>query len=284
MRKIDETDIAVLRVLDGLRTRYEFVPFDKIFRRMALRANEINKRLSYLNECGYVMFSVIRELRESGAKITETGEDALSIWDFKKHGVIKTIGTEIGVGKESVIMSATTGEGFAAIKLHRYLQKEFASIKNSLSWIAVKLRAKSLRIQDFEVDVPRAKAQIEYMALSELKNVIPVPAPYGINRHAVCMELIGDKSVPAKRLVDVRLENPENALDVILEDYQKALDAGWVHGDFSEYNVMITDKGDLYYIDWPQAVPVKYPESKILIERDLNNIKRYFKSKYNVVV
>ncbi len=284
MRKIDEMDIAVLRVLDGLRMRYEFVPFDKIFGKIKLRPNEINKRLSYMNECGYVMFSVIKELRESGAKITETGEDALSIWDFKKHGVIKTIGTEIGVGKESVIMSATTGEGFAAIKFHRYLQKEFAAIKKSLSWTAVRLRAKSLRIQDFEVDVPRAKAQTEFMALSELKDVIPVPAPYGINRHAVCMQLIGEKSVPAKRLVDVRLSNAQNALEVILEDYRKAVDAGWVHGDFSEYNVMITDKGDLYYIDWPQAVPVKCPESKILMERDLDRIKRFFKNKYGASV
>ncbi|MFH1105690.1 MAG: RIO1 family regulatory kinase/ATPase, partial [Candidatus Aenigmatarchaeota archaeon] len=235
-----------------------------------------------LNQCGYATFSAIKELRESGAKITETGGDVLSIWDFKKHGVIKTIGTEIGVGKESVIISATTDKGFAAIKFHRYLQKEFSGIKKSLSWVAVKLRAKTLRIEDFEVDVPRAKAQVEFMALSELKGVIPVPAPYGINRHAVCMQLIGDKSVPAKRLVDIRLENPENARDVILEDYQKAVGAGWVHGDFSEYNIMITDGGDLYYIDWPQAIPAACPESKVLMERDLASIKRYFKTKYGI--
>ncbi|MFH1106000.1 MAG: hypothetical protein V1731_02190, partial [Candidatus Aenigmatarchaeota archaeon] len=94
MRKIDGMDIAVLRVLDGMRKGYEFVPFDKIFSRMKLRPNEINKRLSFLNQCGYATFSAIKELRESGAKITETGGDVLSIWDFKKHGVIKTIGTE----------------------------------------------------------------------------------------------------------------------------------------------------------------------------------------------
>jgi len=49
-----------------------------------------------------------------------------------------------------------------------------------------------------------------------------------------------------------------------------------VHGDISEYNVMIW-RGRPVLIDVSQAVPIEHPNSEMFLRRDLNNLNRYFK-------
>ncbi len=278
--KIDKDHIAVLRVIEGMSRRYEHVPIDVITSKLSDGAKKSRFLISELNKMEYVTFFTHRDTG-TAAKITDTGFDVLSLWDFKKHGVITSIGSVIGTGKESDIISAETKSGFAAVKMNRYNQKEFIKIKKSLSWTAIKRAIKNLGIREYEINVPRAKAQTEFKVLSDLHGIIPVPEPYAINRHAVCMQFIGEKSLPAKNLAKVVLKDPKDVLDVILEDYEKAAEK-WVHGDFSEFNIMVTDDGELYYIDWPQAVPADYENSDKMKERDLANIKNYFSKKYGL--
>ncbi|MFH0890339.1 MAG: RIO1 family regulatory kinase/ATPase [Candidatus Aenigmatarchaeota archaeon] len=278
--RINEEHIAVLRVIEGMKRRYMHLPVEIIAEKLPAYRRKTGALISELNKMEYVSFYTRKDSKKA-VKITETGLDVLSLWDFKKHGVITNIGSRIGTGKESVILSAETPKGFAAIKMHRYNQKEFLKIKKSFSWTAIRMFAEKLNILENEVDVPRAKAQIEFKALSDLHKIIPVPEPYAINRHAVCMELVGKKSLPAQILAKIRLKEPEDVLALILEDYEKAAEK-WVHGDFSEFNIMVTDEGELYYIDWPQAVPPDYPNADIMKQRDLQNIKNYFQSRYKV--
>ncbi|MEM4646641.1 MAG: RIO1 family regulatory kinase/ATPase, partial [Zestosphaera sp.] len=62
----------------------------------------------------------------------------------------------------------------------------------------------------------------------------------------------------------------------IIEDVRKAyLKAKLVHGDLSEYNVMIWNKRH-YIIDVSQAVPITHPNATNLLQRDLRNIIRFF--------
>ncbi len=278
--KLNEGHIAVLRVIEGMKRRYMHLPVEMVAEKLPAYGGKTRMLVSELNKMEYVSFMTWKNSGKA-VKITETGRDVLSLWDFKKHGIITNIGSRVGTGKESVILSAETPEGFAAIKMHRYNQKEFLKIKKSFSWTAIRMFAEKLRILENEVDVPRAKAQIEFKALSDLHRTVPVPEPYAINRHAVCMEMIGKKSLPAQTLAKVRLKEPEDVLALILEDYEKAAEK-WVHGDFSEFNIMVTDDGELYYIDWPQAVPPDYPNADLMKERDLRNIRNYFKSQYKI--
>ncbi len=278
--KIDKGHIAVLRVIEGLGRRYKHVPIDVITSKLPMSPKRSRFLISELNKMGYLTFFTHRDTGVA-VKIADTGFDVLSLWDFKKHGVITNIGSVVGTGKESDIISAETKNGFAAVKMNRYNQKEFIKIKKSLSWTAVKRVIENLGIKDYEVNVPRAKAQTEFKVLTDLHGVIPVPEPYAINRHAVCMQFIGNKSLPAKTLAKVVLKEPADVLDLIIEDYEKAAKK-WVHGDFSEFNIMITDDGELYYIDWPQAVPADYKNADQMKERDLANIKNYFKNKYGL--
>lgn len=280
--KINKDHIAVLRVIEGLSRRYEYVPIDKISSKLSVSRKKSEFLISELNKMEYVSFFTHRDTGIA-VKITDTGYDVLSLWDFKKHGVITNIGSVVGTGKESVIISAETKNGFAAIKMHRYNQKEFVKIKRSFSWMAIKKVIEDLGIREHEINVPRAKAQTEFRALADLHGVIPVPEPYGINRHTVCMQFIGKKSLPAKTLAKIVLKEPKDVLDLIIEDYEKAAKK-WIHGDFSEFNIMVTEEGELYYIDWPQAVPANYENADKMKERDLRIIKEYFRKRYNLKV
>lgn len=278
--KIDSNHVAVLRAIEGLQRRYEYVPMDEITKKLPFSPKKVRFLVSELNKMEYMSFFTHRD-RGVAVKVTETGFDVLSLWDFKKHGVITNIGSPIGTGKESVIISAETKNGFAAVKMHRYNQKEFVKIRRSFSWTAIKKIIEDLGIREHEVNVPRAKAQTEFRALSGLSGTIPVPEPYAINRHAVCMQFIGEKSLPAKTLGKVRLKDPGDVFDLIIEDYEKAAEK-WVHGDFSEFNIMVTDNGELYYIDWSQAVPSDYENADKMKERDLQNIRNYFAKRYGL--
>ena len=59
---------------------------------------------------------------------------------------------------------------------------------------------------------------------------------------------------------------------------------GLVHCDFNEFNVLLCDDGRLVAIDFPQMVSVSHENAKMLFERDLNCIIRFFtqKLKYNL--
>ncbi len=54
--------------------------------------------------------------------------------------------------------------------------------------------------------------------------------------------------------------------------YQKA---ELVHGDLSEYNLM-TWKGKLVMFDMSQSVPTSHPLAQTLLNRDINNVNRFF--------
>ncbi|NVM04641.1 MAG: tyrosine protein kinase, partial [Candidatus Helarchaeota archaeon] len=55
-----------------------------------------------------------------------------------------------------------------------------------------------------------------------------------------------------------------------------------IHGDLSEYNILITPELDIVIIDWPQWVPYDHPNFKFYLKRDISNILKFFKRKYDV--
>ena len=81
-----------------------------------------------------------------------------------------------------------------------------------------------------------------------------VPTPIGRVGNYLTMRFIGDGREPAPQLRDVLLENPEEALDLILDQYLIMYrDAKFIHGDLSGYNVLWW-KEKPWIIDMPQAM------------------------------
>lgn len=269
MNSVDAKQVAVMRVVDGLWESREWVPVELVAEKVAYNPRKVKKVVGKLEELGFVGWVSKGEMGEPSIKLKEKGKDALAVWDLRKHGVIDDIGHVVGEGKESVVVLGMKGETKVALKFHRYYSGEFNRIKDSLAYTALKWwKQKSfgrLSKQTRPVVVERAKAQIEFRVLKKLGGKARVPRALGINRHVVAMEFLGDQ-LPAPLLSDFKGKWPKLAEGAV-EEYGKALKAGVVHGDMSEYNVMVW-KGEAWLIDWPQAVPRDFEGADKLLERD----------------
>jgi RIO kinase 2 len=70
-----------------------------------------------------------------------------------------------------------------------------------------------------------------------------------------------------------------------LANVRKAyLDAGVVHGDLSEYNVILNPDMSVLIIDWPQYVQKSHPNAGDLLLRDVKNVTDFFMRKFRVKI
>ncbi|MFB6151845.1 MAG: RIO1 family regulatory kinase/ATPase, partial [Haloarculaceae archaeon] len=105
---------------------------------------------------------------------------------------------------------------------------------------------------------------------------VRVPEPIAVERNVLVMEYIAtDAEGRAKRLNEVHVENPETAFEVLREYMRRLYDAGLVHGDLSEYNVVFHE-GQLVVIDLGQAVTVHSPNADDFLRRDCENVANFF--------
>lgn len=108
---------------------------------------------------------------------------------------------------------------------------------------------------------------------------VRVPQPYGCFDGVLLMELItDDKGFVAPRLNDVTLTAEQAKIDhkKVMIDVQRMLCAGLIHGDLSEFNVLLDHTGPVI-IDLPQAVDAAANNNaKRMLERDVNNMTQYY--------
>ena len=108
---------------------------------------------------------------------------------------------------------------------------------------------------------------------------VRVPQPYGCFEGVLLMELITDEEgFAAPRLNDVSMSEEqavEDHLD-IMQHIVRMLSVGIVHGDLSEFNVLVDEWGPVI-IDLPQAVDASANNNaKSMLLRDVNNMTAYF--------
>jgi RIO kinase 1 len=105
---------------------------------------------------------------------------------------------------------------------------------------------------------------------------VRVPRPFGYFNDVLVMEMVTDaQGEPAPRLGEVEL-TPEQAREfhgVLVQQIVRMLCAGLIHGDLSEYNVLIDASGPVI-IDLPQAVNAAGNNNAFaMLERDVGNIR-----------
>ncbi|PAU62428.1 PA4780 family RIO1-like protein kinase [Pseudomonas indica] len=120
----------------------------------------------------------------------------------------------------------------------------------------------------------------EVAALFRLANAgVRVPKPYDFLDGVLLMELVQDEyGDAAPRLNDVEL-HPDDAREYhafMIGEIVKMLCAGLVHGDLSEFNVLLGPDGPVI-IDLPQAVDAAGNNHAFrMLERDVGNMAAYF--------
>lgn len=108
---------------------------------------------------------------------------------------------------------------------------------------------------------------------------VRVPKPYGCFDGVLLMEMIADDDGgPAGRLADFDF-TPEDARDFhrrLVREVVRMLCAGLIHGDLSEYNILVDADGPVI-IDLPQAVDAAgNNHAKAMLARDIANLAEYF--------
>jgi len=108
---------------------------------------------------------------------------------------------------------------------------------------------------------------------------VRVPQPYGCFDGVLLMELITDEEGNvAPRLNDVSMSAEQACEDhaLVMQYVMRMLCAGLVHGDLSEFNVLVDEDGPVI-IDLPQAVDAAANNNaQAMLERDIKNMTDYY--------
>ena len=195
-----------------------------------------------------------------------------AIYKLVQEGHIAAFGGPISTGKEANVFNALAGDGESevAVKIYRITNSNFRQMKD---YMVGDPRFEGLRGDKKEVVL--AWTRKEFANLNRARTAgVRTPEPIAVERNVLVMEYLGDEQ-RAPSLAEAHLENPETALEVVREYMARLHIAGLVHGDLSEYNILVHD-GELVIIDLGQAVTIHHPNAGEFLERDCRNVAAFF--------
>ena len=270
LKKLDSKDFRVLNAIERGMARYEIVPVQQIAKLAGLNLNETNIRLSKLHKLGLIWRSIGPYV---GYVLKVMGYDCLALNALSKANIVEAIGRKLGVGKEADVYDALSPSGERiALKFHRLGRTSFRQTRRYRVYIGER-RHISWLYQS------RLAAEKEYEALNLLYPKVHVPTPIGHNRHVVVTSYI--HGVPLYEIKE--LDDPEALLKSIIEDIRTAYNIGVIHGDLSEYNVIVNiETFEYVIIDWPQWVSTAHPSAELLLKRDIRNVLNFFRRRFNI--
>ena len=198
-----------------------------------------------------------------------------AIYKLVQDGHIDAFGGPISTGKEANVYEALASDDGTdhdvAVKIYRINASNFQQMREYLQG--------DPRFEGIGSDkkkVVLAWTQKEFANLSRARQAgVRVPEPIAVERNVLVMELVGLVEDRARRLAEVDVENPQTAYEVVREYMRRLYAAGLVHGDLSEYNMIIHD-GELVVIDLGQAVTVHHPNADEFLQRDCRNVATFF--------
>ncbi|RXK46446.1 serine/threonine-protein kinase Rio1 [Halorientalis pallida] len=206
-----------------------------------------------------------------------------ALYKLVQDGHIDAFGGPISTGKEANVYSALGGRAAAdtldtaespevAVKVYRINASDFRDMRGYLDG-----DPRFDGIGSKKSDIVKAWVRKEFANLERARKAgVRVPEPIAVERNVLVMELLGIDEGRAKRLAEVHVENPETAFEVVREYMRRLHSAGLVHGDLSEYNIILHGE-ELVVIDLGQAVTVHHPNSRDFLERDCHNVAAFFR-------
>lgn len=192
-----------------------------------------------------------------------------NLFKLSTEGHFEELESPIFIGKEANIFSARTKDGDTIIvKIYRL---ENCNFNKMYEYIGADPRY--LKLKRNRRDIVFSWTQREYKNLMIAREVIRVPTPITFKSNILLMEMIGD---PAPMLKDTVPKDPEDFMRKIINNILKLKDKGLVHGDLSAFNILNHEEEPVF-IDFSQSTMTKTPNAKELYDRDLNNIKNFFR-------
>ena len=202
-----------------------------------------------------------------------------------EEGLIDTVVRQLMSGKEAMVFVVRCGDETRCAKVYKEAtQRSFRQavdytenrkVKNTRQARAM---AKGTKFGRQAQEAAWQSAEVD--ALYRLADAgVRVPKPYNFHEGVLLMELVTDPNGDAApRLNDVAL-SPEQARTyhaALLVEVVRMLCAGVVHGDLSEFNILLAADGPVI-IDLPQAIDAAgNNHAQRMLLRDVNNLRDFF--------
>ncbi len=199
--------------------------------------------------------------------------------------MIDSVVRQLMSGKEAMVFVVRCGEETRCAKVYKEADKrsfrqavDYTENRKTKNSRQARAMAKGTRFGREAQE--RAWQSAEVQALYRLAAAgVRVPRPFNVHEGVLLMELVTDaEGNAAPRLNDVEL-SPEQATglhDDLVREVVRMLAAGVVHGDLSEYNILLGADGPVI-IDLPQAVDAAgNNHAPRMLVRDVDNLRAFF--------
>ncbi len=202
-----------------------------------------------------------------------------------EEGLVDEVIGQLMSGKEATVYVVRCGEHIRCAKVYKEVhQRNFRNnasyqegrkVKNSRQARAMEKGSRYGRKMQEEVWQSAEVDALYRLAAAGVR----VPQPHLCYEGVLLMDLVVDaEGHPAPRLNDVELSE-ELALEfhsALINQVVRMLCAGIIHGDLSEYNILVGEGGPVI-IDLPQAIDAAGNSNAAeMLERDVNNLRTYF--------
>jgi RIO kinase 1 len=198
-----------------------------------------------------------------------------------EDGVIDDVVRSLRSGKEASVYVVRCGTKVRCAKVYKHVgQRSFQQraqyqegrkVRGSRQARAMR---RSTRFGRREQEAAWKNAEVD--ALYQLRAAgVRVPSPYGYFNGVLLMELLTDsegRSAPHLGEIEYSPEEARGHHRFLIGQIVRMLCAGLIHGDLSEYNVLVAADG-LVIIDLPQVVSAAGNNSaRVMLQRDVANI------------
>jgi RIO kinase 1 len=202
-----------------------------------------------------------------------------------EEGLVDSVVRQLMSGKEALVYVVRCGDETRCAKVYKEANArsfrqavdytENRKVKNTRQARAM---AKGTRFGRAAQEAAWQSAEVE--ALHRLAGAgVRVPRPYNFHDGVLLMELVSDaEGAAAPRLNDVAFtaEQARGHHGTLMREVVRMLSAGIVHGDLSEFNVLLAGDGPVI-IDLPQAVDAAgNNHAKRMLLRDVANLRDFF--------
>lgn len=202
-----------------------------------------------------------------------------------EDGLIDSVVRQLMSGKEAMVFVVRSGDETLCAKVYKEAQQrsfrqavDYTENRKTKNSRQARAMAKGTKFGREMQEQAWQNAEVD--ALYRLAAAgVRVPRPHNFHEGVLLMELVtGADGDAAPRLNDVEF-SAEDALmhhRTLITEVVRMLCAGVVHGDLSEFNILIGAEGPVI-IDLPQAVDAAGNQhASAMLERDVANLRNYF--------
>ncbi len=198
------------------------------------------------------------------------------------RNVITSVNHIVKRGKEADVYLADPGSKTAGAEqvIIKIFRVETSSFSSRINYIHGDPRFKGIGSSRGQIISTWCKKEYGNLKIAEEAKVHS-PRPYSFIGNVLAMEFIGEDTVPANTLKESGTEDPQKTLGTLIGDMRKLYQSELVHGDISEYNILM--KGSMpYIIDFGQAVTLGHPKAVEMLSRDVTNLCSFFAKRYKI--